>query len=62
MKSIERKVAYISFNRLNFSKSHIFHLSGYANQSDNFTNLVFVTLSLLFSIAEKDEQIFQWKE
>ena len=58
MKSKEHKVAYISFNRLIFSKSHIFHLSGYANQSDNFTNLVFVTSSLLFSIAEKDEQIF----
>ena len=47
-----------------FRKGHIFHLSGNGNQSDNFTNVVFVTSSLLFSIVEKDvfEQIFQWKE
>ena len=55
--SSEYNVAYISspvyINRLIFLASEQFRLVlfGYANQSHNFTNLVFVKLSLLFSVA-----------
>ena len=58
MESSQRNVTYIFSpiysNRLTFNlASGHFHLvlSGYANQSHNFTNLVSVTSSLLFSIV-----------
>ena len=64
MGSSEHNSAYISPpNRLILSKWAFFYhvLSEYANLSCNFTNLVFVTLSFLFSITVENSNASQQK-